>query len=69
MLRSAKDRVGLKVPGVYAEMCILDTAEGLSRTGANNTRDTYVNTNVRSQQWQIIASVRVIASISMALHC
>lgn len=69
MLTSAKDGVGLRVPDVYAEMCILDTAEGRSRIGAKNTRDTYVSTNVKSQKWQIIASARVIASISMALHC
>ena len=34
---------------VSAEMCILDSAEGLSRADAKNTRDTYVSTNVRSQ--------------------
>ena len=74
MLRSAKDGVELGSKAyigfrVSAEMCLLDTAEGLARTGAKNTRDTYVSTNLRSQQWQIVASVRVIVSISVALHC
>jgi hypothetical protein len=69
MRKFAKDEWELTVLGVFcasAEKCMSDTVEGLLRQGAQNTRDTYICINLRSQHWQNSAAPWVIPSISEA---